>query len=231
MAGWIKLYRSTLDWEWYSDPNTSRVFLHLLLTANYEEGRFMGEIIPIGSCVTGRLKLAQTLGLSERCVRTAIKRLEKSQQVTIKSLHKFSVISITNWSEYQQDDQPTTSKRPASDHPNDQQVTTLKEGKKERNKNNTPIIVLPDGVTAKTFDDFILHRKAKRAAVTQTAMDGIAKEAAKAGMTVEAALLEILNRGWVGFKAEWMKRDQAQHQAPTRKEPMRRNAEQWKPQS
>jgi hypothetical protein len=223
MAGWIKLHRSLLDWEWYSEPNTARVFMHLLLTANYEEGRFMGEIIPVGACVTGRLKLAQTLGLSERCVRTAIERLKISQQVTIKSLHKFSIITITNWAEYQQDDQPTTSQRPASDHPNDQPTTTLKEGKKER-KNNNPIIPLPDGVTAKTFDDFMLHRKAKRAPVTQTAMEGIEREAGKAGMTLEAALLEILNRGWVGFKAEWIKRDQPQAQQHTGRPQVRKNA-------
>ena len=33
MSGWIKLHRKITEWEWYSDANTFRVFMHLLLTA------------------------------------------------------------------------------------------------------------------------------------------------------------------------------------------------------
>ena len=29
-SGYIKLYRSLLNWEWYDDINTKTVFLHLL---------------------------------------------------------------------------------------------------------------------------------------------------------------------------------------------------------
>ena len=31
MSGWIKLHRSTTEWEWYSDHNTTRLFIHLLI--------------------------------------------------------------------------------------------------------------------------------------------------------------------------------------------------------
>ena len=34
---WIKIYRSMLDWEWYSDNNTKSLFIHCLIKANYEE--------------------------------------------------------------------------------------------------------------------------------------------------------------------------------------------------
>lgn len=37
MEGWISLYRKILNWEWYSDANTFRLFIHLLLQANHEE--------------------------------------------------------------------------------------------------------------------------------------------------------------------------------------------------
>ena len=36
-GGFIKLYRSMLQWEWYDDVNVKVLFLHLLLKANYEE--------------------------------------------------------------------------------------------------------------------------------------------------------------------------------------------------
>ena len=35
--GWIKLHRGFTDWEWYQDANATRLFLHLLLTANHKQ--------------------------------------------------------------------------------------------------------------------------------------------------------------------------------------------------
>lgn len=53
--------------------------------------------------------------------------------------------------------------------------------------------------------DWITHRKAKRAAPTQTAIDGINAEAERAGLSLQAALKVSCERGWQGFKSEWMK--------------------------
>lgn len=35
-GGFIALHRSLLKWEWYTDENTKALFIHLLLTVNYE---------------------------------------------------------------------------------------------------------------------------------------------------------------------------------------------------
>lgn len=53
--------------------------------------------------------------------------------------------------------------------------------------------------------DWITHRKAKRAPPTQTAIDGINREAEKAGLSLQAALKISCQRGWQGFEAGWMK--------------------------
>ena len=45
MSGWIKIHRQILEWEWYSDTNTFRVFLHLLLKANHKEKKYIEEWI------------------------------------------------------------------------------------------------------------------------------------------------------------------------------------------
>lgn len=66
----------------------------------------------------------------------------------------------------------------------------------------------PSGVSQQVWGDFCQHRKAGKAAVSATAMAGIEREAGKAGWTLEAALSEMVSRGWRGFKAEWVK-DQA----------------------
>lgn len=67
------------------------------------------------------------------------------------------------------------------------------------------IVLRPDGVDESVWQDFAAHRKRKRAQLTQTALDGIATEARKAGVSLECALRECLQRGWTGFKADWLK--------------------------
>lgn len=65
------------------------------------------------------------------------------------------------------------------------------------------------GIPADLSADWIKLRKTKKAEVTKTAIDGIANEAGRAGLSLDAALRECCARGWAGFKAEWMLRDGA----------------------
>jgi Helix-turn-helix domain len=63
----------------------------------------------------------------------------------------------------------------------------------------------PAGVEKQVWDDFAAFRKAKRAPLSQTALDGIIREAGKIGWTLNDALSECVTRGWQGFKADWIK--------------------------
>jgi len=63
----------------------------------------------------------------------------------------------------------------------------------------------PEGVSASVWRDFGDLRKRKRAPLTETAMAGIGREAARAGWTMDAALTECVVRGWQSFKADWVK--------------------------
>jgi len=69
---------------------------------------------------------------------------------------------------------------------------------------NTKTVAPPFGVTESVWQDWITLRKSKKAAVTQTALDGIEREAKKAGVSLQTALETCCARGWTGFKAEWM---------------------------
>jgi len=148
MQGWIKLHRQIVEWEWYTDANTFRVFMHLLLNANHKEKRYKGILIKKGQLLTGRKSLALALDLSERQVRTALTKLKKSgeidQEKARKTTKSGSVITICNYASYQSEktksdqhndqhnDQEATSKRPA----NDQQATTNKNVKNNKNNKN-----------------------------------------------------------------------------------------------
>jgi len=69
-------------------------------------------------------------------------------------------------------------------------------------KKNT--VAPPDGVTESVWQDWLTLRKTKKAAVTQSALDGIIREAKKANISLQAALEMCCMRGWSGFKADWI---------------------------
>lgn len=62
----------------------------------------------------------------------------------------------------------------------------------------------PEDVSQVCWDDFLAHRKQKRAIVTDRVIHRIRTEAHLAGYTLEEALNECVDRGWQGFKAEWV---------------------------
>lgn len=71
-------------------------------------------------------------------------------------------------------------------------------------KKKATVVATPEGVSQSVWDEFIAHRKAKKAKVTELVIEGIAKEAVKAGWSLEDALKETIVRNWQSFKAEWV---------------------------
>lgn len=129
---YIKINRSLLDWDWYGDINTCRLFVHMLLKANWKDGNFRGEEIKRGSFVSSLSKLSDETNLSVREVRTAINHLEKTGEVTINRHSKYSVFTVNNYCAYQQGDTQADRQPTVNRQPSDSQVTTIEERKKER---------------------------------------------------------------------------------------------------
>jgi uncharacterized protein YdaU (DUF1376 family) len=71
-------------------------------------------------------------------------------------------------------------------------------------KEKATVVATPEGVSQSVWDDFKTLRKAKKAPITQRAIDGLIAEANKAGWSLEQALTECCVRGWQAFKAEWV---------------------------
>lgn len=122
--GFIALHRSLLGWGWHADPATGWLFVNLLLMANWTDSEWRGMTIKRGQLVTGRKALAAQTGLSERQIRTALDHLKSTNELTIESTNKFSLITIVNYGKFQdaqsdidqqndqQVDQQPTSNRP-----------------------------------------------------------------------------------------------------------------------
>ncbi|WP_338669322.1 conserved phage C-terminal domain-containing protein [Pseudodesulfovibrio methanolicus] len=140
--GWVAVHRKIVDWEWYQDANTFRLFMHLLFKANYSFGKWRGESLSPGQLVTGREQLASDLRISEQSIRTALGHLKSTGVITIKSTNKYSIISIVNWDSYQpsaasfnqQAIQPV-GQQLANNQPSTNHIQQSKKGKKGRRKN------------------------------------------------------------------------------------------------
>ena len=135
--GFVKLHRQILKWGWYTDANTFRVFVHLILTANFEQGEFCGRTVARGQRIASVSGLAKELKLSVRSVRTALSHLQSTNEVTIETTAKYSIITVKNYGLYQSATNAATNKRQTDDKQvtNDrQQYKNKKKEKKEKKK-------------------------------------------------------------------------------------------------
>ena len=103
-GGYIKLHRKLTKWEWYHNANTFRVFIHLLLTANYEPRRFEGKVIDRGQRIASLSSLAKELKMSVREVRTSLEHLKSTGEISLIPTARFTVFTINNYEEYQKID-------------------------------------------------------------------------------------------------------------------------------
>jgi hypothetical protein len=130
--GWIKLGRKITSWGWYKDSNTFRVFMHLLLTANWEPSEYQGHKVGRGEVVIGVNALSTQIGISVQATRTSLKKLEKTGEINKRSTNKFSIVSICNYDTYQSKESDSNKPITNEQQTSNKRATTSKEVKKER---------------------------------------------------------------------------------------------------
>lgn len=117
--GWIKLFRRFLEWEWYDQTSMVRLFLHLLLKANYEDKKWHGIVIKRGQLVTSFTNLSAETGLSIQVVRSCLDKLQSTGEVNKQSTSQYTIITVCKFADYQQveeseqqtNNKPTTSEQ------------------------------------------------------------------------------------------------------------------------
>lgn len=135
-TGWIKLHRQLLDWEWYDDINTSRLFIHLMITANHKDNNWRGIEIKRGSRLTSLDKLSSETNLSVSKIRTAIKKLISTNEIASKSHSQHTVFTMINYDTYQGDDKQVDKPIANESQTNDKQIATNKKVKNVKNVKN-----------------------------------------------------------------------------------------------
>ena len=139
LNGFIKLHRKMLYWGWYQDHVVKDVFIHLLLSANFKPVQWQGRELQEGQVIVGLKKLSADLGFSIQQIRTALKKLKSTNEITVCPTNKYSVITIVNWRKYQfdgscgktQNDAQTNAQPTDGQHSGNNQTT----GNQQQRKN------------------------------------------------------------------------------------------------
>ena len=129
MQGYIKLNRSLQNWRYYKKPNYLALWIHILLEANHQDGKWEDVVIKRGQMVTSIKRLSNDTGISIQTVRTILSKL-KGEELTIKSTNKYTLICIVKYDEYQGRNKQTN--KPSNKQlTNNQQTTNNKQETKE----------------------------------------------------------------------------------------------------
>ena len=142
--GWIKLHRKVLDNPVVCrDSDHLAIWIYLLLNATHEdyETWFGGKKITLhpGQLVTGRKIIAKTLRISEAKTQRVLTCLENEHQIEQQTTTKGRVISLLNWSRYQDAEQQTEQQVNNKRTTTEQQVNTIQEHKNIEQKKEVPL--------------------------------------------------------------------------------------------
>ena len=134
--GWIKLHRSTLENPIVcKDSDHLAVWVYLLMKVTHKEYDTIFEgkryTLKPGQQIFGRKSIASDLKVNESKVQRILKTFESEQQIEQQTSSKNRLVSIVNWSRYQDSEQLIEQQL------NNKRTTTEQQVNTNNNTNNT----------------------------------------------------------------------------------------------
>ncbi len=96
----------------------------------------------------------------------------------------------------------TNNHKPITNNHKEEKKETKKKSAAPKAPKAAPV-EKPEGVSDELWAEWYAHKKRKSGSVTQRMLDGLIREAGKAGITVAEAMEYQLEKGWTGFEADW----------------------------
>lgn len=165
--GFISLDRKITKWEWYDDINTMRLFLHLLLTVNWEDGRWHGVEVKRGQRITSLGKLSKELKLSIQNVRTSLSHLKLTGEITDIQQSNYRLITVTKYNEYQDPNRRTNRVLTGNQQGTNNNITSKQRNKETSKQESGGSSNAP--TPAQTMEDFVLSVETKTESITELA--------------------------------------------------------------
>ena len=183
-----------MAWAIKQNAANSGQQLVLLLLANHTNGH-------TGQCNPSHQRLADECKMGLSTLKNHLKGLEEQGLIRIVHVSREGV-SLPNQYVLVGVGQDLTGGGSESDWGVGQNLATKQEVKPINI--NTQKDLKPSEVSEGVWQDFCTHRKLKKALITQRVLDNIAEQAGLAGWSMNQALTEMVSRGWMGFRAEWV---------------------------
>ena len=132
MSGWIKIHRKFLEWEWFNKSEAVHLFMYMLLKANHKDGKWQGIEVKRGQFISSLGNISNATGISVQTIRTILKKLEKTNEIELKSTSQFTIVTISKYDCYQEQTDETNKPLTNNQQAINKQLTTNKNDKKER---------------------------------------------------------------------------------------------------
>lgn len=227
LSGWVKLHRSILTWEWFTDVNTAHFFEYCIVKANHDDDSWRGISIKRGSFLSSYETMRVESGLSVQKIRTSIEKLKSTGEITSESTNNYTIITVCNYNNYQiefgQEQQAVQqavqqAAQQAVQHASQQQTRNKEEKNKEELKRDT--IVSPKkekfdflaglislNVEEQVAKDWMKVRAAKKASDSSTAFKQLETALKKItqtyGISNNDAIRVCVTNGWYGCKESY----------------------------
>lgn len=144
MNGFVSLHRKIVEWEWYTDADTFRVFIHLLMMANYAPAKVRGIDVARGQHVTSTVRLVETLNMTFSRVRKSLKRLREGGEIIVENpSNRYSLVTIVKYDAYQLSEDELIKQKSSKEHSENNQTSTNNNNNNnnKENKNNNLLLV------------------------------------------------------------------------------------------
>ena len=212
--GFFTIHRRALEHPLFkNDPARLGAWVWMLSEACWQPTRHNigGKTVTLerGQFCASVRRMGDEWKWSKSAVGRFLTRLETETMIEREAGHGRLIITVCNYAKYQdagkakRDSSGTLSGTAAG-----QQRDLKEQGNKETINKEPPKaprkrwVGKPDSVSDSLWGEWRDYRKS---VFTETALAGFQREADKAGWTISAALTESMERGWQGFKADWVK--------------------------
>lgn len=208
MSGWIKIHRKFLDWEWFNKSEAVHLFLYMLIKANHKDAKWQGNDVKRGQFISSLGNISNATGISIQQIRTILKKLEKTNEIEVKSTSQFTIVTICKYECYQDENEttnkPLTNNQQATNKPS----TTNKNDKKEKNTMYSFLdSLIENGFDEKLSRDWMEVRKQRKAVNTETAFNDFLTQVQKHGGNKNEILRICVERSWKGFNHSWIEKE------------------------
>jgi len=114
--GYLQIDRIIKEFGWWDDPLTRGVFVGLVIDANYEQTIWHGIVVERGQVIFALRSYAENNGLTLQQFRTCLNRLKSTQNITQKSTHHYTLVTICQYDLYTMGEKSPTQQLTQQQH-------------------------------------------------------------------------------------------------------------------